>query len=193
MSRRAQPVSPPAAVPTFNPVEWIAVCSDKLVTGSRKLADAFGRRHKDVLKAYDRLRCSAEFNRRNFAPVEYLDAKGQMRREILMTKNGMVFLAMGFTGDVADAIKEAYIEAFDAMAAMLSNQANTAWRRYDRAQLAYQAAAAEASHFGRGLSQWGREVKPAKLAELAALELQLPLLLPGGAPWLPQPLTALPA
>ena len=77
-----------------------------LKTSSRFVAEAFDRQHKNVLQAYDMLECSQEFNRRNFAPVEYLDAKGQARRMIEMTFDGFIFLVMGFTGAKAAAIKE---------------------------------------------------------------------------------------
>lgn len=57
-----------------------------------------------------------EFSRLNFQPVEYRDAKGEMRTEYRMTRDGFSLLAMGFTGDEALAWKIAYIKAFNAMA-----------------------------------------------------------------------------
>lgn len=80
-----------------------------------KVAEIFGREHKNVLRDISNLECSEEFNRLNFEPVEYLDAKGEKRPAFEMTKNGFVFLAMGFTGAKAAEFKEAYINAFDAM------------------------------------------------------------------------------
>jgi Rha family phage regulatory protein len=68
-----------------------------------------------VLQALDRLECSEKFKRLNFQVVEYVDAKGQKRRLVQMTNDGFMFLAMGFTGAKAAAIKEAYIEAFNSM------------------------------------------------------------------------------
>ena len=86
-----------------------------LKTNSRFVAEVFGRLHKDVLKAIDNLDCSDAFNRRNFAPVEYLDTKGEARRMVDMTFDGMTFLVMGFTGAQAAAFKEAYIAEFNRM------------------------------------------------------------------------------
>jgi Rha family phage regulatory protein len=60
------------ARPSSTRCEWTALC----------LARDFGKRHKNVLKAYDNLQCSPEFNRLNFQPVEYVDHKGELRRMI---------------------------------------------------------------------------------------------------------------
>lgn len=95
-----------------------------LKTNSRFVAEVFGRLHKDVLKAIDNLDCSEEFNGRNFAPVEYIDAKGETRRMVEMTFDGFVFLVMGFTGAKAAAFKEAYIAEFNRMRLALLDAAN---------------------------------------------------------------------
>jgi len=57
------------------------------------VAEAFGKPHKDVLKAIRSLETTEEFNERNFSPVEYRDGKGEMRPEYLMTRDGFTFLA----------------------------------------------------------------------------------------------------
>ena len=56
-----------------------------------------------------------EFNARNFALVEYRDAKGEARPQYLMTRDGFTFLAMGFTGAKAARFKELYIAEFNRM------------------------------------------------------------------------------
>jgi Rha family phage regulatory protein len=88
-------------------------------TNSRNVAAAFGKRHDDVLRAVKNLNCSREFNDRNFAAVEYSDAKGEGRPSIDMTRDGFSFVAMGFTGAKAGQFKERYIEAFNRMEAEL--------------------------------------------------------------------------
>jgi Rha family phage regulatory protein len=60
-----------------------------------------------------RPRGCASFHASNFGLVEYLDGKGELRPEYHITKNGMVFLVMGFTGKQAAYFKELYIQAFD--------------------------------------------------------------------------------
>ena len=68
------------------------------------------------------MECSPEFNERNFAPVGYKDAKGEIRPAYRLTRDGFAFLAMGFTGKKAAAWKERFLEAFDAMEAALLRQ-----------------------------------------------------------------------
>lgn len=109
--------------------EFVTINNDTLVTDSRRVAKHFKKAHKSVLRAYDRINCSAEFNQRNFAPVEEPDAKGEDRRIIRMTKDGFVFLAMGFQGFEAAKVKEAYIAAFNTMADQLHRIQNSLWRQ----------------------------------------------------------------
>lgn len=68
------------------------------------------------------MECSPEFNERNFAPVGYKDAKGEIRPAYRLTRDGFAFLAMGFTGKKAAAWKERFLEAFNAMEAALLRQ-----------------------------------------------------------------------
>ncbi|WP_164882863.1 Rha family transcriptional regulator [Aeromonas caviae] len=90
--------------------------SGSLMTTSIKVAEAFGKRHDNVLRKLETLGCSPEFNALNFEAVEYLDLKGEARKAWNMTKDGFIFLVMGFTGTKAAAIKEAYIAEFNRMA-----------------------------------------------------------------------------
>ncbi|EBY7426080.1 MULTISPECIES: Rha family phage regulatory protein [Salmonella] len=93
----------------------VTVENGRAVTTSVAVAEYFRKMHKDVLKKIDNIDCSVEFNERNFAPVEYIDAKGEKRPAYQITKNGFVFLVMGFTGKRAAAFKEIYIAEFDRM------------------------------------------------------------------------------
>lgn len=109
--------------------EFVVLSDTTLVTDSRRVAKHFKKAHKSVLRAFDNLKCSDEFNGRNFAPVEEADSKGEDRRVIRMTKDGFVFLAMGFQGDEAGRIKEAYINAFNVMADQLTRIGDSLWRQ----------------------------------------------------------------
>lgn len=95
-----------------------------LVTTSRNVAEVFNKNHKDVLRDIRNLldRCSKEFNERNFAPVDYKDAKGETRAEYLLTKDGVVMLIMGYTGESAMKFKEAYIKRFNEMEQQLKEK-----------------------------------------------------------------------
>lgn len=86
---------------------------------SRDVAAFFEKQHKDVLRAIENLNCSIEFNRRNFAPVDFVDAKGERRPSIDMTRDGFAFVGLGFTGAKAGVFKEKYIQAFNVMEAEL--------------------------------------------------------------------------
>lgn len=93
------------------------------ITTSRAVAERFGKNHRDVLKAIKNLLADCPdpaFNERNFAPVEYIDAKGEARPEYRLTRNGFALLAMGFTGPEALAWKIAFLQAFDALEAELA-------------------------------------------------------------------------
>lgn len=87
----------------------------RVMVSSRDVARVFEKEHPVVLRAIRELDCSSEFNECNFASVNYQDKKGETRPEILMTRDGFTFLAMGFTGEKAARFKEAYISAFNQM------------------------------------------------------------------------------
>lgn len=95
-------------------------------TTSLVIAQAFDKEHKDVLRAIANLECSQDFIERNFALYEYSKDLGIGIRKYPayhLTRDGFVFLAMGFTGKKAAVWKERFLEAFNAMeAALLSQQ-----------------------------------------------------------------------
>lgn len=95
---------------------------DRIFTTSLLVAEFSKKRHKDVLRAIEnKLRVlSAAFNGRNFAPVEYVDAKGERRKMYEMTEEGFALTMMGFTGKEAVQWQENFIEAFVAQRAALA-------------------------------------------------------------------------
>lgn len=109
----------------------ITVHSNRAVTTSIAVATFFQKRHDDILRKLRFLDSSPSFNARNFAEVEYVDAKGEKRPAFEMTKNGFIFLVMGFTGKKAAAFKEAYIAEFDRMEAELANRQSQPPERTD--------------------------------------------------------------
>ena len=113
-----------AIAPTeFNPS--LAVINGTIKTTSLKVAEHFGKRHSDVIRAVKNIDCSINFAERNFALSKYQvsGGKNSSRDEEMyeMTKDGFTFLAMGFTGKEAAKWKEAYINAFNKMAEQLSS------------------------------------------------------------------------
>lgn len=100
-------------------------------TTTQIVADAFGKLHKDVLRAVRNLECSEDFNRRNFAPVAYIDDKGEARTMYSLTRDGAMYLIMGFTGAKAAAMREAFIAEFGRMEGELKAKSD---RRAEKAE-----------------------------------------------------------
>ncbi|MQU62984.1 transcriptional regulator [Pseudomonas sp. FSL R10-1350] len=107
-----------AIAPVTTPV-LVELVDGQPTTTSLDVAAHFGKRHDTVLRAVRTLDSSPEFNARNFAEVEYQDAKGERRPQFRMTRDGFTFLCMGFTGKEAAKWKEAYISAFNQMETVL--------------------------------------------------------------------------
>jgi len=84
-------------------------------TTSLLVANKFGKRHADVLRAVEKLECSAGFAERNFALSEYVDATGRKQPMYRITRDGFSLLAFGFTGRAAAVWKEAFVDAFSRM------------------------------------------------------------------------------
>ena len=90
---------------------------------SLQVAEHFRKNHKDVLRDIRVTieKCSHEFNERNFAPVEYTDAKGEKRPMYILSKDGFMMVAMGYITPEAMTIKETYIARFNEMEERLRN------------------------------------------------------------------------
>ena len=93
----------------------LEITEGHVTTTSLQVAQHFGKRHDTVLRAIANLDCSPEFTARNFAASEYTDSTGRKLPAYRLTRDGFVFLAMGFTGKEAAAWKEAYLAAFNKM------------------------------------------------------------------------------
>lgn len=117
-------------VTSIIPANAVVRSNGVLITSSITVAKAFGKRHSDILRVIKNLECSKSFTERNFALSEYKDSTGRTLPQFEITKDGFIFLIMGFTGKKADAIKEAYINAFNQMAEALKQQGKTS--SYDR-------------------------------------------------------------
>ncbi len=112
----------PSVIPAFDFREMVAMSDNKVITTSLKVAQYFGKRHKDVLRAIRNLKCSDDFTRRNFAPIDFIDKNGDIQPMFNITRDGCMMLVMGFTGTAATAIKECYINAFNWMAEQLNRR-----------------------------------------------------------------------
>ncbi|WP_106378562.1 Rha family phage regulatory protein, partial [Escherichia coli] len=93
----------------------VTVENGRAVTTSVAVAEFFHKRHDNVLRAIANIECSDKFTALNFEASEYTDSTGRKLPMYQITKNGFVFLVMGFTGKKAASFKEAYIAEFDRM------------------------------------------------------------------------------
>lgn len=98
---------------------FVMIKDDQPITSSLKVAEAFGKKHFHVIRDIKALDCSEEFTQSNFGCSEYIDSTGRVLPMYEMTKDGFMFLVMGFKGSKAAAIKEAYISVFNQMAEAL--------------------------------------------------------------------------
>lgn len=112
-------------------MDLVRLSGDRLIVSSLDISNHFGKQHKNVLQAIDNLECSDTFRRLNFQPTVYhrpnpAGGKGIEARMYEITRDGFVFLCMGFTGQQAATWKERYIEAFNKMEAALRTPAPAA-------------------------------------------------------------------
>lgn len=106
--------------------KFIQVKKSQALTDSISVAEAFGKEHKNVLRAIENIECSEEFSRLNFAPTTIV-IRGKESPSFLMTRDGFTFLVMGFTGKKAAAFKEQFILAFNTMEKQIARKNNVDW------------------------------------------------------------------
>lgn len=107
-----------------DPTPILSIVEGVPVVSSLKVADHFGKQHKHVLEAVQRIvqDTPEDFTEPNFRPSEYLDQTGRKLPAYNLTRDGFTLLCMGFTGKKALAWKLRYIEAFNAMEKQLMEQ-----------------------------------------------------------------------
>lgn len=82
---------------------------------SRYVAQFFGKRHDNVIRDIQNLDCSEEFRLLNFEESGYKNEQGKRQPCYTMTRDGFVFLVMGYRGKKAAQFKELYIKRFNDM------------------------------------------------------------------------------
>lgn len=93
----------------------------KPVVDSLRVSEIFGKEHKVVLRSIESCEASENFNRHNFVLTSYKDIQNRKQKMYLLTKDGFVFVAMGFTGKKAAQFKEEYINRFNKMEQFIKN------------------------------------------------------------------------
>lgn len=111
-------------LPESTTVPNVSIHQGKATTTTEDVAIYFGKQHHHVVQKLESLDCSKEFTIRNFSRMVKNKSIGSGAvREVVyyeMTKDGFVFLVMGFTGKKAAQFKEAYIAEFNRMEAELN-------------------------------------------------------------------------
>ena len=97
--------------PTFELYER----KEKVFCSSLQVAEEFEKRHDNVLADIRNLDCPEEFRLLNFQESYYANEQNKKQPMFLMTKDGFIFLTMGYRGKKAAAIKIAYIKRFNDM------------------------------------------------------------------------------
>ena len=159
------------------PLELVSIENEVPKTTSLVVAEFFSKQHKNVIRIIDNLDCSDKFSQLNFEPSEYTDDRGKVRRMYHMTKNGFIFLVMGFTGKAAAGFKEIYITEFDRMSNFISERQNGLMFRYNKLTLTYNNIDRSASDAGRDLNHLGKIAKPELLKQLHDVEKKMQLRL----------------
>lgn len=109
-------------IPASPTCDLVEIENGQPVTTSLKIAELFGKEHKHVIRDIREKilpNVSDDFNQSNFGLVDYRDGKGQYRPMYYLTRDGFTMVAMGYTGPKAMQFKEAYINEFNKMEAML--------------------------------------------------------------------------
>ncbi|AVI66540.1 Rha family transcriptional regulator [Shewanella sp. WE21] len=107
------------------PTQLVFINGQQTITSSLIVADYFAKRHCDVLRKLDQILIEApsEFTSTHFCVNLQNQKVGNNQRDLRhyqMTKDGFMFLVMGFTGAKAAELKINFINAFNEAQARLS-------------------------------------------------------------------------
>lgn len=101
--------------------ELVIMHDQQAVTTSLKVAEVFGKEHRNVMQAINNLTAENSAVGKMFAKSTYLNMQKHEQPMFYMNRDGFTLLAMGFTGKKAMQFKLKYIEAFNAMESAINN------------------------------------------------------------------------
>lgn len=169
------PQYPPEQVELFK--KLVSAQDGEVFTTSRQVAELFEKEHRNVLRAIRLLDCDEEFTALNYELTDFIDKNGDSRPEYLISKDGMVFLVMGFTGKKAAQFKLLYLRAFNWMMEQLQENRDLQHLLHDFARREA-LSVSKGSFHGQGLAQRRIEkralgLEQAQLKVRAQLSLEL--------------------
>ena len=100
------------------PVSILAINGKKQpAVTSLQIAEVFGKMHQDVLRDIREIlsKCSQYFGASNFAASSYKSRQNKEMPMYLLSRDGFMLVVMGYTGDEAMRLKEAWITKFNEM------------------------------------------------------------------------------
>lgn len=105
-------------------IDTLTVKNNQITVSSLYVAQVFHKRHGHIINTIDKTiqDTGHEFSQPNFRLAKYKDNQGKMRKSYNLTKDGFVFLVMGFTGKEVARFKVEYINAFNQMQQQLLEQ-----------------------------------------------------------------------
>ena len=95
--------------------ELVILKENKAVTTSLKVAESFGKKHRNVMQSIKNLTAENSAVKKMFAQSTYVNVRGQEWPMFYMNRDGFSLLVMGFTGKKALDFKLKYIDAFNKM------------------------------------------------------------------------------
>ncbi|EOA6426966.1 Rha family transcriptional regulator [Campylobacter upsaliensis] len=99
--------------------------NNQIFCTSLDIARVFEKRHThilDIIKNYLNDEDMKEFNQPNFRLVNYKDLKGELRPAYEVSRDGFSFIAMGLTGKKANKWKVSFINAFNKMEQVITQE-----------------------------------------------------------------------
>lgn len=172
----------PTVVNNLDFRELVFLSGNESATDTFKVAKAFCKGHKDVLRKTRAVMksCSKEFAERNFTLCHENNElqNGKPQPFYKMTRDGWTMLVFSFTGQAAMAFKEAYIAAFNWMSELIKAGIANLEAERNAVILEYMKEKDVASMSGRLLNRWGKVKKPQLLEKIDRIEKQGQLTLP---------------
>lgn len=81
-------------------------------TTSLNIAEVFGKSHKHVIEAIEDIECSQEFRWPNFRLSSYITSQNKEMPMYEITRDGFMFLVMGFTCAKSAQFKEGWLKIY---------------------------------------------------------------------------------